>query len=66
MFQPDVLFVDRLAPDTLTLVLKLLDRNNLVAGVEEVYDPPKSGGAAILTNKTNVKIKSLKSTRYTF
>ena len=45
--QPDAIFADRLAPDTLVLDLKLTDRNNLGADVDGVYDPPNSGGKTI-------------------
>ena len=41
--KPDAIFSGRLAPDTVTLDLKLTDRNNLPADVDEVYDPPNSG-----------------------
>ena len=45
--QPDAIFADRLAPDTLVIDLKLTDRNNLGADVDGVYDPPNSGGKII-------------------
>ena len=41
--QPDGLFSDRLAPDTLILDCKLSDRNHEAAEVSEIYDPPFSG-----------------------
>ena len=41
--QPDGIFSDRLAPDTLILDCKLSDRNHLPSDVEDIFDPADSG-----------------------
>ena len=43
IIQPDGIFSDRLAPDTLVLDCKLSDRNHLPSDVVDIFDPPKSG-----------------------
>ena len=42
-FQPDGIFANRLAQDTLILDCKISDRNNLPSDLESVFDPPDTG-----------------------
>ena len=41
--QPDGIFANRLAPDTMILDCKIGDRNNIPSDLESVYDPPDTG-----------------------